>query len=612
MTPGPLFFSSENAQSPDLAFTVKTKGRTSGVGGGEISIGRVRNIAARPRLALMALLVLCLAVYLPGVVRLPPVDRTEVIYAETVRDMVARGAWADPRYGGVVHQFRPIGTFWAQGLAATLAGTGHARDITVYRLPGMLAVAFSVLALYWLTLPMIGVTAALITAGLFAVAPLTAVVANLAIAEGLSLLPATVAMLALLRLYVAPRDDDKRGLALLFWTALGFGMLINALLVPILVLAALIALWVFDRDVWWLGRLQAATGVAVALAIAAPWLVVRVLQDGMPFAGMGFKDFIEALGGAQDMKLRAWPGTFVLAAVLGFLPGTALLAPALLKLWNGRDGKIARFLLAWVIGYLVYLEALSSKPGTYMVQPLFPAFAIAVAMLVTAEDGKRPAPTYSVLPWPPLAALFAVVLFAVPYAVLREWPPLLLALPMLAVAALFYWSAAEGRAGRLKRWAGSGIAALGLFAVTLLGGILPSIDKIWPARQIQRAMAECPALPVAVLGFNEPTSRFVLNRDADLSSREGIGKIADGTAQGFAVISESWYSQNPRALTGEQTAKIRPLACLRAINTMRGCTLTLTVAGNASGPPCQPPPEFACSEEFKLQSASNGAVKPCD
>ena len=31
--------------------------------------------------------------------RLPAVDRTEIIYADTTRGMVARGDWTDPRYG---------------------------------------------------------------------------------------------------------------------------------------------------------------------------------------------------------------------------------------------------------------------------------------------------------------------------------------------------------------------------------------------------------------------------------------------------------------------------------------------------------------------------------
>ncbi|MBK9079621.1 MAG: glycosyltransferase family 39 protein [Hyphomicrobium sp.] len=560
---------------------------------------------------MLALLALCLSVYLPGVVRLPAVDRTEVVFAETTRDMLARGALADPRFGTTVHQFRPIGSYWAQAKVAWLAGPQHARDITVYRLPGMLAVTLAVLAVYWLAAPLIGASAAFIAAALFAVAPLTVLVAHLAIAEGLSLLPATVAMLALLRIYTAPPDAPTRGLALLFWAALGLGVLINALLVPILVIVTLIALRLMDRDFWWLQRLHVWPGLPLALVIASPWLIVRVMQDGVPFAGLDVQEFLAALGGAQDMKLRAMPGTFVLALLLGFLPGTALFVPAFASLWRDRDAKIVRFLLAWVAGYIVYLELLSSKPGTYMVQTLFPAAAIAVAMLVVRENGKMPPPRFHALAWPPLAAAFALLLFAAPYVAVREPPDVWLWLPIAVVAGLFAWSAAEGRAGQLVRWAISGVAALGLFAVTLIAGVLPSIDVIWPAREIQRALADCPAERLGVLGFNEPTSIFVLNRDARLSSKDGLAALADSKEDGRAVIASGWSAANPGALTADQKAKLRPLACIRAINTMRGCALNLTVVGNNAAPACAPPPEYSCSEAFTLHSGAS-TLKACD
>ena len=105
----------------------------------------------------------------------------------------------------------------------------------------MIAVTLAVLALFWLGRGLVGSETALIASALFAVAPLTVLVSQLAIAEGLSLLPATVAMLALARIYV--NADEPFPTALLFWAAVGVGIVINALLVPILVLATLIALF---------------------------------------------------------------------------------------------------------------------------------------------------------------------------------------------------------------------------------------------------------------------------------------------------------------------------------------------------------------------------------
>lgn len=564
------------------------------------------------RLCLLGLIALCLVTYLPGLLRLPAVDRTEIIFADTTRDMVEKGDWLDPRYRGAVHQFRPIGTFWAQGAVRVLAGEAKAHDIRIYRVAGLIAVTLAVLALFWLSLPIVGTKAAALAAGLFAVAPLTVLLSQLAIADGLALLPATAAMLALLRLYAGPADESTgHKLAFLFWAAVGLGLLVNALHTPILIAATLAALYLFDRDLSWLSRLCVLKGLALALLIASPWIIVRALQDGVPFSGLDTGKLLAALGGAQDMKLRAFPGTFLLAALLGFLPGTALLAPALMRLWTEeREQRLARFLMSWIGGYIVYLELVSSKPGTYTVQVMFPAMALAVAMLVCRRDGETPAPRFHAMPWPPLAALFALVLLAAPFAAMNETPSLWL-LPWAAVvAALFYVSAERGRAGALKQWAVSGIAALALFAVALLAVALPSIDRIWPARQIARALEGCPQGPVAVAGFNEPSAFFVLKSDKALLAPDAVREALVEGRPGYVVGEER--DQTVQTLSRFQYRRLRPLACVEAYNAMRGCPLYFTLLATGSTAACNARETFPCTQEFRAAALAAKARAGCD
>ncbi len=556
------------------------------------------SLAARPWVPSLALLALCLAVYVPGVVRLPAVDRTEIIYAETTRDMVERGDWTDPRYGSVVHQYRPIGTFWAQGVTRWLAGEAFARDITVYRIPSLLAVTLAVLALFWLGRGLVGAETALIAAALFAVTPLTVLVSQLAIAEGLSLLPATIAMVALARIYTKP--DEGYPLALLFWIALGFGILINALLVPILVVTTLIALYVMDRDLTWLKRLRPFIGLPIALAIGASWLIIRAHQDGTPFAGMGWRAFLGALGGAQDMKLRAFPGTFVLAVVLGFLPGTVLIGTAFMRFWDSREQALSRFLLAWVLGYIVYLELLSSKPGTYMVQTMFPALALGVAIVVTNESGlgKRP-------PWsfftigPTYFAALPLAVFAGVYLFTGEVPGVIPALLIALIAVLFIWSGRLGREGQLRRWAAIGVGALALFAVTLLGIVLPSIDRIWPAREIAKAIAKCPAQNAALIGFREPSGRFVLGIPFEQQMPEALAQAVEDKVPTLSIIEDRWKKRTNWTLQSKSQPPLPPpTGCVTAYNVMRGCPLHFRIYSPNPAQPCAVPAAFVCPENI--------------
>ncbi len=604
-----LRFCPQDAQTPRIEKTVKIWGK--------IVVERRRSLtegwtalASRPQAASMALFLLCLIVYLPGFVRLPAVDRTEAIYAETTRDMVQRGDWTDPRYGTDVHQYRPIGTFWAQGLSRLLWGEAHARDIQVYRLPSLIFVTLSVLALFWLGSAIVGTEAALIAAALFAVAPLTVLVSQLAIAEGLSLLPATIAMLALAWFYTTsgpfspaqavtgfPRQLSARGernLALLFWSAIGVGMLINALLVPILVLATLIALYAFDRDFSWLKRLRPLIGIPLALVIASPWLIVRVHQDGVPFGGMSWGDFLAALGGAQDMKLRAFPGTFVLALLLGFIPGTALLASATSRLWNTRSQRLASFLLAWVIGYLIYLEALSSKPGTYMVQTMFPALALAVGSLVVSETGGGKRPDWSMSIWPTALAAIPLAIFAAIYAFAGELPSLATAILIAIIASLFIWSGRLIHEGLLRGWATIGVITMALFAITLLGIVLPSINKIWPVAEIERAIARCQGSSIDLVGFREPTGRFVLGA-SDRQAPETIADAKGNDAGRLLIVEDRWVKRMNTALAASSHPPLpSPSGCVSAYNAMRGCPVYFRIYDVGAAPPCQIPSEFAC------------------
>jgi 4-amino-4-deoxy-L-arabinose transferase-like glycosyltransferase len=563
-------------------------------------------LASRPQAASLALLLLCLIVYLPGFVRLPAVDRTEAIYAETTRDMVERDAWTDPRYGDDVQQYRPIGTFWAQGASRLFFGEPHARDIRVYRLPSLIFVTLSVLALFWLGSGIVGVEAALIAAALFAVAPLTVLVSQLAIAEGLSLLPATVAMLALARIYTSARPRTlahfagpnplsprgEMGVALLFWAAVGAGVLINALLVPILVLTTLIALFAFDRNLSWLKRLRPLIGIPLALAIASPWLIVRAHQDGTPFAGMSWREFLGALGGAQHMKLRAFPGTFVLALLLGFIPGTALLATAFKRLWAGRDQRLQRFLLAWVIGYLIYLEALSSKPGTYMVQTMFPALALAVGSVVVGETGGGKRPEWGLLFWPTGLATLPIAVFAAVYGVMGQTPSILAAVLIAIIAGLFIWSGRLIHEGLLRGWATIGVAALALFAITLLGVVLPSMTKIWPAQQLKQAIASCPGSSVDLVGFREPTSRFVLGVSPE---REMPETLAGGKLAKLLIVEDRWTTRMNTALATKSRPPLPPPSgCVSAYNVMRGCPVHFRIYDTSAKSSCALPAKYAC------------------
>ncbi len=558
-------------------------------------------VAARPLTAAAVLLVLALVSYLPGVIALPPVDRTEIVYAGGSRAMLERGDTIDAQFKGERVAFRPIGIYWLQIASGKLFGPGAWNSIATYRIPSLLGGVLAVLAAWWLLGPLLGAGGALIAAGLFAVTPIVALQAQLSIPEGPLLLAATLAQLTLLRVYCANEIDRTFGLALLFWAAQGFGILINALAVPILSLSTIIALLIFDRRFGWLMRLRPLVGVTLMVLIAAPWIIVRThLDGGVPFSTLTWSELLRALGGAQDMKWKAAPLTFTLALVLGFMPGALLLVPLIKELWTNRAFALQRFLFCWLAGYLAYLELIASKPALYTVQAMFPA-AAAAAALSLERDGRLEIPPFMLrLPaW--FVAIGMVAIFAGVLLLTRTPPDTAVVVGAAAVVILFTLAAQAARDNLAATWVATSIVGFALFLGVTFGVLLPHIKMAWPAPRIAEAIApfkRCVKGPVRIVGFREPSGVFVLGRDSEAGPQSIADQIAN-KQDGIVVVEDRWHADVTKALT-ERGAIMPPRAgCVEAFNVMRGCPLTFSIYVTGSPPldaGCTVPPNFTCTK----------------
>jgi 4-amino-4-deoxy-L-arabinose transferase-like glycosyltransferase len=569
-------------------------------------------ITARPCLAAAVLVALALIAYLPGLIALPPVDRTEIVYAQSTRGMLERGDLLDARFLDVRFPFRPIGIYWLQMASGALLGPSAWSAIATYRLPSLLGGVLAVLAVWWLLRPLLGARGSMIAAALFAVTPIVALQAQLSIPEGPLLLAIVVAQLTLLRLYCAHGGEDTR-LALLFWATQAFGILLNALAVPILSLATVVALYIFDRDLGWLKRTRPAVGIPLMLAIAAPWLLVRAHFDGVPFSSLTFSDTLRALGGAQDMKWKAAPLTFTLGFILGFLPGAMLLVPALRDLWTNRAAAMQRFLLAWIIGYLAYLELLSSKPALYTVQAMFPAAAAAVA-LTLERNGRLELPKLMLrLPASTvLVGMMALFAGGLTYAGVRPSVPIVLGAAL--VVGLLTLAARAATESLAALWLASSVAGFALLFAYTFGVALPHVEQIWPARRIADAiepLRHCANGPVRLLGFREPSSVFLLGRDSD-SDVGAIAKRMAAREPGIAVVEDRWAPELAQALAQHNAKPPERAGCVAALNTMRGCPLSFSIyltGPQMPDPDCHVEPRFACTAPLPPPAEGAGASR---
>ena len=187
-------------------------------------------LARRPY-AVLALL--CLILWLPGILSLPALDRDESRFAESSRQMLDSGNFVDIRFGHVPRYKKPVGIYWAQAATTAIADhvyglQGDDSHIWTYRLPSLLGGIIAV----WLTCwcgSVFGAEVGLLAALLLGTSILLTAEATIATTDAVLLATIMGMQGVLLRLYQGPISTR---LALSGWAALAIGILVKGPVTP--------------------------------------------------------------------------------------------------------------------------------------------------------------------------------------------------------------------------------------------------------------------------------------------------------------------------------------------------------------------------------------------
>jgi 4-amino-4-deoxy-L-arabinose transferase-like glycosyltransferase len=399
--------------------------------------------AARGPLALALLVLLCAAVYVPGLATIAPVDRDECRFAQASRQMLesvtlapgerdervdpVSGAPVGRHAGGLVVPMvqevprlnKPPLVYWLQAgsaWACTL-GDASADAMWMYRVPSALCACVSVLLTWRLGVRMMDARAALLGAALLAVSPMVVWDAHQARADQLLLATTTASMYALWRTLRAGVGPDRAAAGagpwlwpVLLWGAVGLGVLAKGFITPMVVLGCVLGLCALERSWRPLVATRPLLGLVVVAGVLAPWVLAiserfglasyaqLVWQETFVRAGAGSKEGHFAPPGTHLVLLAAllWPGSLFTLAALGWAlrrvsPGgrDAGLWRRLAGWWNSRHGGPAwvAFALAWVAPSWAIFELSMAKLPHYTM-PLFPALALLSARAVLAMGAR--------------------------------------------------------------------------------------------------------------------------------------------------------------------------------------------------------------------------------
>jgi 4-amino-4-deoxy-L-arabinose transferase-like glycosyltransferase len=481
-----------------------------------------RTLASHRRAALW-LAVLSLGLFLPGFFSLQPMDRDEPRFAQASKQMIETGDYVAIRFQDEARNKKPVGIYWMQAAvvgAAEALGVPQARTtIWLYRIVSLLGAVSAVLLTYWTALAFVSRRNAFLAALMLGSTILLGVEARLAKTDAVVLATVMAAMGALARFYLAPKDQRGWRLPVIFWTAIGLGLLVKGPITPMVPLFTALALAVKDRGARWLLATRPLPGLAWALLLVLPWFVLIMLATkGAFLADSVGNDMLGKVSTGQESH-GAPPLTYFAVFWATAWPMAPLAALAAPFAWRARREPAVAFLLAWIIPFWLLFEAVPTKLPHYVL-PVYPAIAILIA--VAMERGELA-----------LSRMWGRVL-------LRLVPVLALALFAIGMGLSFYTGRAPGTAAfavtpfllwlafHLLRDIGrepidqSVLAAAALAYCTFLfvfSGIMTSGPfEPWrmsprlaeASQRVVQALPECRSLEASTSGgYNEPSLVFL-------------------------------------------------------------------------------------------------------
>lgn len=280
----------------------------------------------------------------PGVFNLPALDRDESRFAQASKQYIETGDYLIIRYQDEFRNKKPAGIHWLQAGSTALLGDEDRLEIWTYRVPNWIGVALAAMATFWCGIVLIGRRPAFLGAAMFSATLLLTSEAHISKTDGVLIFLTVLGIGALARLYMR-RDGSKR-MALLFWFAMGAGLLIKGPVTPMVAAYAGFGAWVWARaagrgkDDWWRPLIW-WPGPALALAMFLPWLAaIQIATSGEFLQGAVGKDLKDKFAGASEGH-GGWPLYHLTHIPAWFFPATLLVVPTIALVWKKLRGQDA-------------------------------------------------------------------------------------------------------------------------------------------------------------------------------------------------------------------------------------------------------------------------------
>ncbi|OUJ12238.1 glycosyltransferase family 39 protein [Acetobacter okinawensis] len=553
-------------------------------------LGTSRGTRTLPWRVLLLIALAAFVLFLPGRMSTPPFDRDEPRYMEASAQMLETHNYIDVRFQDKPRYLQPAGIYWLESLAVKAVGMEHARTVWPYRIPSLLAMTAAVVLTAVMGASLFGPMAGVGAAVLLMASVLVAAESRMATIDSCLLLSVLVAQFALVRA-LTDREAGRvtpASTALLFWGAVGCGLMLKGPVVLIPSLATPLVLGWVERnlDLW--RRLRPSWGWLVAAAVVLPWcIVIGVVSHGEFFRRSVGVNFLGKVASGQEAHGLP-PGYHLVVFVLAFWPGSYFAASVLPQVWRERRTLPVRYLLCWIVPHWVVFESIATKLPHYVL-PTYPAIAMLTAGLLAQSGvlwrngprvrwGRVLLGVYAML-WGLVGCALAVAgpvllwrlehQFSIPAVVLAGG-----VLPLVGLAMWQIWRA-ELCYAALSSAVAAALLYVGLFTV-----VVPRLQSIWLAPrlvELVQAHKPCAQTQVYSVSFSEPSLVFLIGGKVVL---QGVAQAAQAMREHPACTAALVDVRERKAFMealGADASKARSRGTVAGLNYSNGHAMAISL-----------------------------------
>ncbi|MDP2879311.1 MAG: glycosyltransferase family 39 protein [Sulfuricella sp.] len=347
-------------------------------------------------------------------------------YAEIAREMATSGDWVTPRLNDIKYFEKPALQYWITAGAYRLFGEHHWTARLWSGLTGFLGIFFTAFA----ATRLFGREAGLLSAAVLGSSLLYTLIAHMnSLDMGMTFFMGGALMSFLLAQQDAASARANRLWMHVAWAALALSVLSKGLMGIVLPGAVIVLYTLIERDFGLWKRLQLFSGIALFMAIAAPWFIAVSIANPEFFHFFFIHEHFERFLTQTHGRYEPW-WWFIPVLAAGILPWLFTLIDAMARAWKvdtskpnssfplfgGRLGwglarwnshvstpslalplqgggnksgfKPKRFLLIWAVFIFVFFSLSGSKLASYIL-PIFPALALLIGEHLSRIDGRR-------------------------------------------------------------------------------------------------------------------------------------------------------------------------------------------------------------------------------